>query len=252
MRAFAEGLITLPLPFVVVLGAGLVCWRWPRLSRTLFAIGSVGLILVSMPVVGLALIWPLTTSPLPASADIASRTPVTIVIPTAGIFNDGMGRWWASSNSIRRMAWGLQMQGQLGLPILVSGGKQSEGEPAEAEVLVRQFGLSKADIQLEVTSRNSFETGLAVAEMVRDSPSRRVLLVTSEMHTARMAAALRHGGLEVVAVPVENKGIVFEGVRDFLPSARGLGYSAGAVREYVAILWYLVTGKLNLSDLAGG
>jgi hypothetical protein len=38
----------------------------------------------------------------------------------------------------------------------------------------------------------------------------------------------------------------------YVPSAKGLALSAAAVREYVAIVWYLVNGYLQISDLRGG
>ena len=85
--------------------------------------------------------------------------------------------------------------------------------------------------------------------MIKNAPSRRVVLVTSDLHMARMAASLRHAGLAVLELPVPSSEYKFRGWGDFLPSSRGLAISREAVREYFAILWYLATDRLDLLDL---
>ena len=250
MRAFAENLIALPMPVLVVLAMGLMCWRWQRLSRALFAFGTIILLLFSLPVFGLLLLWPLSQPDTPPGV-IAGTKPAAIVVPTAGIYEDGTGNWWPSSASIRRMALGLQVQERYGLPLILTGGSPVADRPAEALVIGRQFNLSERKIIIDDTARNSSETGRAVAKLVQSMPSSRVVLITSSAHAARMSASLRHAGLVVVAIPVRNPGARFQGWTDFLPSPRGLALSAAAVKEYCAVLWYVATERLDLKDVYG-
>ena len=248
MRDFAESLITLPMPVLAILILGLTCWRWHRLSRALFAIGTSLFLVLCMPVVGQLLAYPLSGEPT-VPAGIAGFKPEAIVVPTAGVFDDGTGSWWASSTSIQRVTLGMRVQERFGLPLILSGGSPVAGQPAEATIIGRQFNLAGRKVMVEDTARDSLETGLVVARMIKNAPSRRVVLVTSDLHMARMAASLRHAGLAVLELPVPSSEYKFRGGGDFLPSSRGLAISREAVREYFAILWYLATDRLDLLDL---
>ena len=78
-----------------------------------------------------------------------------------------------------------------------------------------------------------------------------MLLVTSPTHIARMAACLRRNGLQVTSVSTilprskADLGVL----ADFLPSAYGMARSRSAIHEYLAILFYLAQGHIDVSDL---
>jgi len=248
MRTFAENLLALPMPVLAVLTMGLICRRWQRLSRVLFATGTIALFLFSLPIIGQLLLWPLSRPDTPPNA-IADAKPAAIVVPTAGIYEDGTGNWWPSSSSVRRVVLGLQVQDRHSLPLILTGGSPVAGRPAEARVIGRHFNLSERTIIIDDTARNSFETGHAVAKLVQRMSSSRVVLITSDAHAARMSASLRHAGLEVLGISVRSPGSKFQGWTDFLPSPRGLAISTAVVKEYCAVLWYLVARRFDLADL---
>lgn len=248
MRTFTENLIALPMTVLAVLTMGLMCWRWQRLSRALFATGTIAFFLFSVPVIGQLLLWPLSRPDTPPGA-IADAKPAAIVVPTAGIYEDGTGNWWPSSSSVRRVVLGLQMQDRHSLPLILAGGSPVAGQPAEARVIGRHFNLSERKIIIDDTARNSFETGHAVAKLVQSMSSSQVVLITSDAHAARMSASLRHAGLEVLGISVRSPGSRFQGWTDFLPSPRGLAISTAVVKEYCAVLWYLATSKVDVTDL---
>ncbi len=114
----------------------------------------------------------------------------------------------------------------------------------------------------ETKARDTAEPAQAAARMVAEFEGNAVILVTSPSHVARMAGALRHHGLFVTTVPTappddairaERPGEVDTGLlMQFVPSAKGLARSSRAMREYVAIGWYIIQGDLRLADVIGG
>ena len=74
-------------------------------------------------------------------------------------------------------------------------------------------------------------------------------LVTSALHMVRMAASLRRAGIEVLGVPVGEIYLEFEDWEDGVPGYRGLDLTRRTVHEYIAIVWYLATGRLAISDV---
>ena len=101
----------------------------------------------------------------------------------------------------------------------------------------------------------TWETGQAVAKaLAGDLEDRqRIILVTSTLHMLRIAASLRHAGISVAGVQVETRRLrEFEGLTDLLPGFRGIMLCRFVTREYLEILWYLVTGRIRVADLVTG
>ena len=136
--------------------------------------------------------------------------------------------------------------------MILSGGSPNDETRSEAEVLASQLGLFGPGIILETEARSSYETAVHAARIMKMRGGDHILLVTSSVHIARMAASLRRQGLVVSAVPVrswDGKPKLVEWISDFLPSTRGLGRSRAAVHEYIAILFYMIHGRIRASDL---
>ncbi len=235
-----------PTSLVLLLLLAALVWRWRSLSRGLFAIGTLGLLLASLPIVGSSLLKPLAAG-APAYRPEAHGRATAIVVPTGGSFSDDRGNWWPTEKSIARLALARRHQEMLGLPIIVSGGSPLPGQPPEAETVTAAFGLGGSDVKLETTARNSAETARAVPAMLADEARPLVLLVTSPSHVARMAAALRHQGLRVAIPPQEAASRA--GLLSLVPSYSGLKTTRGALYEYAAIAHYLAAGHIDFEDL---
>ena len=264
MRDALLNFLVLPMPVLWLLVLGAVLWRWTRSSRALMLSATLLLLVASLPVSGAILSAYLVqgaprvdaylgTWNLSGTGPIARENAV-ILVPTAGSFEDGSGRWWASANSVLRATAGRRLQKRLGVPLIIAGGSPRSGQPPEAETIAAQLGIAGPDVWLEPTARNSSETGTAVAAMLAERrPNRRIILVTSPVHIARMSAALRHEGLEVSALTAgfgrSVPGAVGFTPFDFLPSRRGFKTTQNALWEYLSIAWYLLTGRLDPADL---
>lgn len=259
MRDIFQPLVALPTPVLLMILAGLLMRRRSRWGRRLLVFGAVLLLLVSVPATGKIAAIPLLRA-VPALDDAtgdengAARMPGhmpvhMIVVPTAGIYDDESGGWWAGAESVRRAVAGLEVQAAFDVPLALVGGVTTPGAPPEAEVVARVAGLAGDDVILETRAANSWQTGQMVARLLAETPRPSVALVTSALHMARMAASLRHAGIEVLGVPVGQIYLKFEGWKDGVPGYRGLDLTRRTIHEYVAIVWYLATGRLAISDV---
>ncbi len=248
MLDIIPGLVILPLPVLWLLLLGVILWRWKGLSRAAFAVATLLFVAISLPASGKILISTLAVGAPPYEGEGAGGVQA-ILVPSGGTFDDGTGRWWPTSSSARRLTLGLRLQQQTGLPLILSGGSPQADQPPEAGTLAEHFGLRAPEVLLEPTARNTSETAAAVAAMLADTPAPRVILVTSRTHIARMSAALRHHGIDVLAVATGRSPRKAEDTPDFLPSALGLKLTRAAFWEYMGIAWYLVTDRLDLQDL---
>ena len=246
MREIVEAAASWPLPTFYLMLAGLLLWRWPMASRRLLAAGVVILLVFSTTLAGKILAIPLIGWAGPPAADARFHL---IVVPTAGIYSDETGGWWAGATSLRRLAVARHAQASLGLPIALIGGSPLAGQPAEAAIVARDGGLGGGGVIIETGPVNSAETAQAVARLLAGESHPRVVLVTSAIHQRRMAAVLRNAGVGVTGLPVGLRALAIDGWDDVAPGFAGMALNRGVMHEYLGIAWYLLTGRLDVADL---
>ncbi len=85
--------------------------------------------------------------------------------------------------------------------IVVSGGPPGENSSASAlrSFLIGQ-GVPESIIQVETASGSTRENALFTAELLKNTPGRKLLL-TSDFHTYRASRAFRKAGIEVFTLP---------------------------------------------------
>ena len=173
-----------------------------------------------------------------------------IVVPTAGVERDAHGVWRPRLQTHRRVEFGLKVQSETGLPLIIVGGVREREGPAESEIAAVESKLSGPNIIVESTATNSAETGQVVAAIMapgtRSSQTRPgAILVTSQHHIPRMAATLRRNGLAVFTAPVDSDSMPEFPLVLFVPHA----FRESALVECLGIAWYLVRRHFALSDL---
>tara|TARA_B100000315_G_scaffold250924_1_gene284719 strand:+ start:1872 stop:2621 length:750 start_codon:yes stop_codon:yes gene_type:complete len=248
MKTLVHSFLLPPISLIALMIVGiLVQRRNKKIGGFLLAFGAIGSVASFMPAVGKVITQPLL---LPAKIWVREDPiqPEVIVVPTGGMFEDNNRRLWLNPDSILRLSRGLQLHSDTGIPLIISGGSTLAGQESEATIAARFFALEEsAEIQLEQRSTNSFEAAQYIAGLLRPTNAKSVLLVTSDLHMMRMAASLRHQGLHVVGLQPENIEITWQ---DAIPYNQGISHLQGALKEYAAIAWYLVSAKISFSDLA--
>jgi uncharacterized SAM-binding protein YcdF (DUF218 family) len=134
--------------------------------------------------------------------------------------------------------------------LLIAGGS---GDPfnrdhSEARVLrtfALESGLRDEQVFVEATSRNTYESAVNAAQILRAGNYRQLVLITSAAHMYRAAAAFHKQGLFPQPYPVDfqTDGEAIH-LFDFIPSVHALGVMTDAVHELVGLVMYRLQGYI--------
>ncbi len=127
---------------------------------------------------------------------------------------------------------------------LLTGGTLSEA--ADVRRLWIALGIAPERITTESQSRNTDENARFTKALIDPKPGESWLLVTSAYHMPRAVGLFRANGFPVVPYPVDYR--TTGTVRDFEPSAdiaKGIARFDMASREWVGLLAYAATGKID-------
>lgn len=184
-------------------------WRRARGGRRLanfgfglLVVSLVGLLALSIPAVGQALLRQLETVPPldPASLGAAQA----IVVLGGGIRHQAVefGGDTVSAASLERIRYAARLYRLRRLPVLVSAGAPSGGVPeaqAMRETLGQELGVPVR--WTESASRDTAENARFSAAILRREGIDTVLLVSHAWHLPRAMALFRAEGLNVVPAP---------------------------------------------------
>ncbi|MFD2180583.1 YdcF family protein [Rhodoplanes azumiensis] len=121
-------------------------------------------------------------------------------------------------------------------------GEGSESVPALR--LLRELGLPDERLVGEDRSRNTVENALFTKAIARPKSGERWLLVTSAYHMPRAIGVFRRAGFAVEPYPVDWRTVgPADALRPFASIGDGLRRTDTAMREWVGLLVYWLTGK---------
>lgn len=133
--------------------------------------------------------------------------------------------------------------------IVFSGGAgfYSTAPEPEAKVLADRadaLGLPRGRLLIEPLSRNTHENALFSRAIAQPRPGETWLLVTSAWHMPRSVGIFRHVGWEVLPYPVDFRTGGWDDLwRGFASASDGLRRSDLAMREWIGLLVYRLTGR---------
>ena len=134
-------------------------------------------------------------------------------------------------------------------PILLSGGKPAlfPGALSEADEtanLLVSLGVDKERILKDNESRNTWQNAVYSRQVARPEAGARWLLVTSAYHMPRAVGTFRKAGWpEVIPYPVDYRSAGL--LRPFPSVAKGLRYTDVAVREWIGLVAYGLSGRIE-------
>ena len=252
LRHFAEALL-MPPGHSVVLWLMAAWWMLrgrPMAASVATVVGMLSVVVFSLPVTAGALLRTLQPEPVTV-AEVRAWHPEAIVVLCGGQreyapeFGEGAGT--VNARSLLRARFGAWLHRELGVPLLLSGGRVGDEDSAEADLMARvlreEFGVEVRWI--EDRSRNTAENARFSAAILRADGVTRVALVTSATHMARSVAVFEGAGLTVLPSPTAfDTGVESDlGVSDWLPRAASLEASTRALHEMLGALWYRLRGS---------
>ena len=237
-------LTTLVVPPISLLLLALCCailaaypsvrMSWRRRFGGVAALALVLLTVLSLPVVGTALL---------ASLDVASVPPgdAGAIVILGGdvqrLQDDGVA---IGPLTLERLRAGAALHRQTGLPILVTGGVvDGTSRPVGAlmaDSLRADFGVPVRWV--EQVSFDTWENAAFSLPMLASAGVQRVLLVTHAWHMRRSILAFEHYGMVPVAAPVRPDLWPRMTPSEFVPRVSAWVNSYFALHEWLGLAWY--------------
>ena len=249
------GFFTVPSNVILLLAAAgllLTATRFNRGGRRLAVMAVLLLAVAGLSPLGNALILPLEQR-FPSGGGM-TKPPAGIIVLGGAIgpvlsaargeasLNEAAERVTAVAELARRFPRAR---------IVYSGGNPSLtiSAPGEANVvlpLFESFGIARSRIEVEDRSLNTDENAVMTKALVQPKPGERWLLVTSAHHMPRAVGCFRQVGFDVVAYPVDwrTRGAV-DLLYPFATVAAGLARTDVAVKEWIGLVVYRLTGKTS-------
>jgi uncharacterized SAM-binding protein YcdF (DUF218 family) len=242
-------LITLALFGVVLMPT-----RFARAGRRLVVAAVILLGIAGLSPLGNALILPLENRfPAWDESPNAARGAPTGVISLGGAFDTVVSparHQVALTDAAERLTEIAELARRFpNARIVFSGGSgrlifEGSTEAELAEQLFASFGIPKERITLEDKSRDTDENARFTRDIVKPKPGERWLLVTSAYHMPRSMGLFRAAGFDVEAFPVDYRTAgTSDLARPFATLSEGLRRTDIAVREWVGLLVYRISGR---------
>jgi uncharacterized SAM-binding protein YcdF (DUF218 family) len=249
------GKMLLPTNFLIgigVIGALLLVTRWASVGRRLMVVSLLMLAVCGFSPLGSWLLYPLESRFPPW--DAARGAPDGIIILGGSIDADlsvAHGGAVVRSDADRIIAAAALARQYPNARILFTGGSANlmSNDAREADyagALLESLGVAKARLTMERRSRNTQENVEFSKAMVAPKSGERWLLVTSAFHMPRSVGLFRKAGFAVEPYPVDWRVGGKSDLLAFFPVADdGLGRTEIALREWMGLLAYRASGKID-------
>lgn len=248
------GFLAVPTNFFVIVaicGSLLLGSRFARGGRCMLVTSALALGLFGFSPLGNLLIFPLEGR----FPEWRENGPPTGAIILGGALEEGVS---AARNSVALNEAGERMTAAVSLArrypemrVLFAGGSSRlfSGGVSEAETARNFFidqGIAPERIILEDQSRNTRENATLSFAIAKPKPRDRWLLVTSAFHMPRSVGIFREIGFDVEPYPVDwrTRGPV-DVFRPFDRASEGLRRSDIAIREWIGLVAYWLTGRTS-------
>jgi uncharacterized SAM-binding protein YcdF (DUF218 family) len=255
------GFLLLPTNFLIgvgFIGAILLLTRFASLGRKLVMASVLLLVICGLSPLGNYLLYPLESRFPPWEAG-AGAPPDGIIVLGASIEADlsaAHGTPVVRSAPDRIITAAALAHRYPNARIVFSGGSanliSTDAREADfAGAIFESLGIAKSRLIMERESRNTLENAQFSKALVAPKAGERWLLVTSAFHMPRSIGLFRKAGFAVEAYPVDWR---VGGRGDLMSFSNvildGLGRTEVAVREWIGLIAYRATGKID--DLLPG
>lgn len=249
------GTMLTPIDFLIgigVLGVILLLTRWAAVGRRLLAASVLLLALCGFSPIGELLILPLEQRFPPW--DASHGAPDGIVVLGGAIEPDlsaALGQPVLGRSGDRIVAAAELARQYPNARIVFSGGNgnlvgdTSAKEADYALTMLEALGVAKQRLTAERQSRNTIENAEFAKAVAKPKEGERWLLVTSAYHMPRSMGLFRRAGFKVEAYPVDRRASRSEAFSFSSVASGGLDRTDVAMREWIGLTAYWLTGKTD-------
>ena len=241
MKDFILSILTIPGLFILLYFFGLVSQGYKKKLK-IFSSCLFIMFVISLPFFGKIFSYPLLGLPkFFISSDL--NDVKSAVVLTGGIYKNIINEWQPSKNTEERILYAKKILNKKDIPIIISGGITQKNAPSEAEVTKEFYNLVDAEVETE--SLNTYQSAQNLKNYCKIF-NNNLIIITDIFHSLRSYLSFKSQGCNTI---LYNYNSYLIELKDFIPSLYGFSLFNNAVYEYVAIIYYLVTFKINLLSL---
>tara|TARA_Y100000589_G_scaffold72888_1_gene65898 strand:- start:1086 stop:1811 length:726 start_codon:yes stop_codon:yes gene_type:complete len=241
MKEIILSLLTFPGLLVLLYFLGLASQGYKKKLK-IFSLCLFIMFVVSLPFFSKIFSYPLLGLPkFFISSDL--NDVKSAVVLTGGIYKNIINKWQPSKNTEERILYAKKLLNKKDIPIIISGGITKKNAPSEAEVTKDFYNLVNTEVETE--SLNTYQSAQNLKNYCKIF-NNNLIIITDVFHSLRSYLSFKSQGCNTILYNYNSYNIEF---KDFIPSLYGYSLFNNAVYEYVAIIYYLVTFKINLLKL---
>jgi uncharacterized SAM-binding protein YcdF (DUF218 family) len=231
---------------VLALGLRLAANRFRRTGLALAWAAWSLLLVLSIPWVAAALTLAVGGVSEPVAAQDLARGQAIVILGggTRGAAPEYGDRLAPAILTLERVRYGAHLARQTDLPVLVTGGAFSGGEPEGAlmaRMLADEYGVPAR--WTEARARNTYENAQFSAALLQPAGVARVVLVVHGVDARRSVREFRAAGLEVIPAATVIPSLAVDSPWDFIPSRSALSGSGLALYEALGNLAMTIAGR---------
>ena len=166
-----------------------------------------------------------------------NKKPAYVLVPTAGIWNDGFDKWHPTYVSIKRVKYGNELSKKFSVPLIIAGAGNTIVK--EADFLSNFFDYDFHIVENE--SRNTYEMAKNLKNFIKNTDGP-LLLATSPMHNKRTILALESQNFSIL-IPDDYLRNTKKNY-SLIPSFYGISNFNDIIYEALGICWYFITRKI--------
>ncbi|NYT62042.1 YdcF family protein [Alcaligenaceae bacterium] len=241
LNEVASQIFLLPGSLLILMIAGCICLasRFRRTGWVLLVLGIGGLGVLSMPFTAHTMIQTLEPRSAIDPHDMEKAKAVVVLGGDTLHQQPEYANDMTNGSTLARLRYAAFLYNQYEVPMLLSGGRPSGGEP-EAWVMKRELEtLFHVPVRwIEAKSNNTDENARFSWEILHPEGITTIVLLTHAWHMPRAKFAFERAGFTVIAAPTVFHTESLRGIANFLPQASYLELANTALHEWLGMLWY--------------
>ena len=240
MKEIVLSLLTVPGLLILIYFLGIISSGYKKkikyFSSCLFV-----MFIISLPIFGKIFSYPLLGLPKLLISDNLNDLEAAFLL-TGGIFKNPINEWQPSKNTEERVLHAKKLLNKKNISLIISGGITSSNAPSEAKVTKDFYNLDYAEI--ETNSLNTYQSAKNLKKYC-DIFNNNLIIITDRYHSLRSYLSFKSQGCNTVLYDYDYN-IKF---KDFIPNMYGFALFNKAMYEYLALIYYFTTFKINLVNL---
>ena len=240
MKEFILALISIPtLPIIIFLIS--FFFSSVKVKIKLLTFSLLVFSLCSLPILHKFISYPLIYIPKYVTKYNLEDVRIAVLL-TGGLYKNEKGQWQPSKESQSRFLRARNLLLKYNLSLVISGGTTKTGAPSEASLIKQFYKLD--DVILDTISLNTYQSALNLKDYCANANSP-LLIITDKYHALRSYLTFKSKDCKVFVHHYHKNNII---LWDFIPSLYSYSYLNDIMREYLGVLFYLITFKINFFD----